>query len=77
MAIGHAPEIGTHFGRIPVIDGMLDRDALNEYHRWFTENIGPDGLTGWGSLHYAPRYPNGIIPEGKHPPVQPPATREP
>jgi hypothetical protein len=76
MAIGSAPEIGTKFGRIPIKDGMLDHEALMEYYAWFKKDIGPDGLTGWGSLHFPPRYPNGDIPEGKHPPVQPPASRE-
>jgi len=76
MAIGHAPEIGTTFARIPVVDGMLDSDALTAYYKAWKEQVGPDLLTGWGSLHFPPRYEGGIIPEGKHPPVQPPAPRD-
>ena len=76
MAIGSAPEIGTKFSRIPVVDGMLDGEAIAAFHILWKESIGPDGLTGWGSLHHPPRYPNGDIPEGKHPPVQPPRTRD-
>lgn len=73
MAIGSAPEIGTKFTRIPVLDGMLDHDALVAYWKVWKQECGPDMLRGWASLHYAPRYSDGIIPET----VQSPTTREP
>ena len=57
MAIGSDAEIGVEFERVT---STKNTGAI----RW-----GPDLLWGYGTLHYPPRYPNGIYPENDKNPL--------